>query len=247
MAISMERVEYLRDNFYGETNEPETQEWREDLTSEENALVETWDKEFETGISKIASDILQIDHQNNIIAECRDFGIEYEPDNPRCQTFESITQKTSYNSFKIWALKLPTDNPGLQDCERDAALRISDLSPDELKREYLKFNQVYWLSGENMKCDDPNFTFETIHTSAMEKLNNSFPTYKFADHQYDFDDLGREYNHYLDFKGVLRRAAKYSVDTTEFKQFVAKTCPQVSTSETQEPKKSEHKKDVPCI
>ncbi len=100
----------------------------------------------------MTSDTLRINRQNNIIAECRDFGMQYEP-------------------------------------------------------------------------DDPNFTFETIHTPAMEKLNYSLPPYKFADHQYDFDDFGREYNHYLDFKGVLRRAEKYGVDTTEFKEFVAETCP----------------------
>ncbi len=247
MAISTEREQHLRDSFFAETNDPETQEWREDLTAEETAMVETWDEKFDTGISKMASDSLRIQKRNKLISECRDFGIEYAPDNPLCQTFENITQKTSYNSFKIWALKLPTDNPDLQDCERDTALRISDLSPDELKREYLIFNQVYWLSGEHMKCDDPNFTFATIHTPAMEKLNNSLPAYKAANRQYDFDDFGQEYNHYLGFRGTLRRAEKYGVDTSEFKKFVAKTYQQSLTPEIQEPKKSEHKKDNLCI
>ena len=42
-----QRIEMLRANWHNETNEPETQEWRNELTSEEAALVDKWDEDFD--------------------------------------------------------------------------------------------------------------------------------------------------------------------------------------------------------
>ena len=52
------RKEALLDNWNAETSEPESQEWREDLTEEEAALVESWDKKYSKGIYNLCSDIL---------------------------------------------------------------------------------------------------------------------------------------------------------------------------------------------
>lgn len=40
------RKEHLLDNWMNETNEEETQEWRNELTPEEEKLVEEWDNKF---------------------------------------------------------------------------------------------------------------------------------------------------------------------------------------------------------
>lgn len=44
-----ERLKQLKENFWAETNEPWTEEWRDELTPEEAALVETWDDRVATG------------------------------------------------------------------------------------------------------------------------------------------------------------------------------------------------------
>lgn len=53
-----ERREYIRDRFYQETNEPESQEWRDELTPEELEYVERLDGQFDTGTAAICSSIL---------------------------------------------------------------------------------------------------------------------------------------------------------------------------------------------
>ena len=53
-----ERREYIRDRFYQETNEPESQEWREELTPEELEYVGQLDDRYESGILAICSAIL---------------------------------------------------------------------------------------------------------------------------------------------------------------------------------------------
>lgn len=53
-----ERREYIRDRFYQETNEPESQEWREELTPEELEYVGQLDDRYESGVLAICSAIL---------------------------------------------------------------------------------------------------------------------------------------------------------------------------------------------
>lgn len=46
------KLVFLRENWNNETNEPYTQEWRDDLTEEEAAIVESWDDAFETAYQR---------------------------------------------------------------------------------------------------------------------------------------------------------------------------------------------------
>ena len=50
-----ERREYIRDRFYQETNEPESQEWRDDLTPEELEYVGQLDDQYDSGYLAICS------------------------------------------------------------------------------------------------------------------------------------------------------------------------------------------------
>lgn len=54
----LERYEELQRYFWAETNDPETLEWREDLTADEAAMVERWDAQTSAGISQLSQDIL---------------------------------------------------------------------------------------------------------------------------------------------------------------------------------------------
>lgn len=59
----LQRYEELQRYFWDETNDPETQEWREDLTADEAAMVEQWDVQTAQGMEKLASDTLL--HKNS--------------------------------------------------------------------------------------------------------------------------------------------------------------------------------------
>lgn len=50
-----ERREYIRDRFYQETNEPESQEWRDDLTPEELEYVSQLDDQYDHGYLAICA------------------------------------------------------------------------------------------------------------------------------------------------------------------------------------------------
>lgn len=50
--LTPEREAELSQNFWEETNDPETEEWRDELTASEEKLVEQWDDEFEKGYEK---------------------------------------------------------------------------------------------------------------------------------------------------------------------------------------------------
>lgn len=51
--ITEERREYLLWAWSEETNDPETEEWREELTPEEEELVKGWDKGYESGLAQL--------------------------------------------------------------------------------------------------------------------------------------------------------------------------------------------------
>lgn len=53
-----ERREYIRELFYQETNEPESQEWRDDLTPEELEYVGQLDDQYASGYLAKCSAIL---------------------------------------------------------------------------------------------------------------------------------------------------------------------------------------------
>ncbi len=52
------RREYIRDRFYQETNEPESQEWRDELTPEELEYVSQLDVRHESSVLVMCSAIL---------------------------------------------------------------------------------------------------------------------------------------------------------------------------------------------
>ena len=59
LDVTEEREADLLQLFWNETNDPETQGWREELTADEAAMVEQWDTQTASGFSKLASDILE--------------------------------------------------------------------------------------------------------------------------------------------------------------------------------------------
>ena len=56
--IAPERLQQMEDNFWAETNDPDTEEWREDLNAEEAALVAEWDDRVEAGITGMVIDTM---------------------------------------------------------------------------------------------------------------------------------------------------------------------------------------------
>lgn len=58
LDVSEEREAELQQLFWDESNDPETQEWREDLTADEAAMVEQWDAQTAKGFSRLAQKIL---------------------------------------------------------------------------------------------------------------------------------------------------------------------------------------------
>ena len=58
--IDPERLQQMKDNFWAETNDPASEEWREDLTAEEVALVAEWEDRVEAGITRMAADTLRL-------------------------------------------------------------------------------------------------------------------------------------------------------------------------------------------
>lgn len=61
--VSEERLIALADNWNDETCDPETEEWREDLTAEEAAIIAGWDKGCASGVLKICQDIMALNRE----------------------------------------------------------------------------------------------------------------------------------------------------------------------------------------
>lgn len=62
LDVTEEREEELQSCFWNETNEPETEEWRENLTADEAAMVEQWDAQCLSGYQKLAQACLDLQH-----------------------------------------------------------------------------------------------------------------------------------------------------------------------------------------
>lgn len=58
--ITIDRKIEMYDSWLAETNDPESEEWRADLTEEEAALVDTWDEEFERGCLRLCKAIVDL-------------------------------------------------------------------------------------------------------------------------------------------------------------------------------------------
>jgi hypothetical protein len=58
--ISEARMKELADNWNEETNDPETEEWRDHLTPEEVKIVADWDNGYAVDVHKLCQDILAL-------------------------------------------------------------------------------------------------------------------------------------------------------------------------------------------
>ena len=63
-TVSDERRDELLELFWSETNEDWTQEWRDDLTPEESALVDEWDDVYEKGVLRLMERIVSASERN---------------------------------------------------------------------------------------------------------------------------------------------------------------------------------------
>lgn len=57
--ISQERIEELETYFWEETNDEDTQYWREDLNDKEKKLVCEWDKGYGESVAGLCEEILK--------------------------------------------------------------------------------------------------------------------------------------------------------------------------------------------
>lgn len=62
--MDREHMESLMALWDSETEDPETQEWRDSLTSEEARLVESWDRSWNSGVLKLSEDIRAADQRS---------------------------------------------------------------------------------------------------------------------------------------------------------------------------------------
>lgn len=60
-TISNEREAYLLSCWCEESEDPESQSWREDLTAAEAALVDTWDAAYCSGVQQLCEKILEME------------------------------------------------------------------------------------------------------------------------------------------------------------------------------------------
>lgn len=56
--VSEARKDEMLENWWAETDEEWTEEWRDELTPEETALVEQWDNQYCKGMARMAQAIL---------------------------------------------------------------------------------------------------------------------------------------------------------------------------------------------
>lgn len=55
----LDRIEDLWDNFCAETNDQESEEWRNELTDNEARMVADWDNGYQTGVLRLCEAILE--------------------------------------------------------------------------------------------------------------------------------------------------------------------------------------------
>ena len=63
--VTKERIEEMEENFWSESNDEDTQDWRETLTDEEMKLVDKWDNEYAKITVKLCKQILDIENNKN--------------------------------------------------------------------------------------------------------------------------------------------------------------------------------------
>jgi hypothetical protein len=61
--ITSQREDDMYENWMAESNDPETEEWRDELTDDEQKLVDEWDRGYNTGIRKMCERILELEKE----------------------------------------------------------------------------------------------------------------------------------------------------------------------------------------
>ncbi len=140
-GVSEEREEELEEYFWNESNDPETQEWRDELTAAESALVDQWDARVSQGMGNLAKETLRVISRNEQTTLDRDFlcsagdayaifqikdGAEF-----RDIRFESMSRVQSIDSSVV------RDNYNLI---YSAPLTMTGSTPSKLNTIYEKFN-----------------------------------------------------------------------------------------------------------
>lgn len=83
--LTDERIAEMQDNFWAETNDPATEEWRDELTAEEAALVARWDAKVDAGLADLLQanklTVRRINHAESVLnraepQSCRGTGPE---------------------------------------------------------------------------------------------------------------------------------------------------------------------------
>lgn len=66
--VGAARVEKLRHYWSNETEDEDTQEWREEITAaDEQLLIEEWDNSYNAGIAKLCEEILELERANKAV------------------------------------------------------------------------------------------------------------------------------------------------------------------------------------
>lgn len=63
--ITDERIQEMQDAFWAETNDPATEEWRDDLTEEEAQIVARWDERVNAGITELCEDTVHLREEDD--------------------------------------------------------------------------------------------------------------------------------------------------------------------------------------
>ncbi len=61
--ISEARMKELADNWNEETSDPETQEWRDDLTPAETKIIDDWDQVLNVGMCRMRREIMRLQQE----------------------------------------------------------------------------------------------------------------------------------------------------------------------------------------
>jgi len=64
VSISKERLDELEECFWSETNDEWTQEWRDELSPAESAIVDEWDGDYEKATRKLVEAIVAAQERN---------------------------------------------------------------------------------------------------------------------------------------------------------------------------------------
>ncbi len=64
--ISESRLEEIEKYFWAESNDEDTQIWRDELNTEEQELIDEWDKRVDKAITKLTNEIYKIEQKKII-------------------------------------------------------------------------------------------------------------------------------------------------------------------------------------